>query len=192
MSDCIQPTVSGYNEQIQMLKKLEEKNPEQQIFVSLLMFNNEFFPMYHNLKPSEISEMTLNDFLPDGMTALYDAIGSSVSNLEYRIKREIENDEASAVVVIITDGHENSSREYTFKAIASLIKRLESTDRWTFSYLGATLDAVDIAVSLNIDRRNSYAYSKAKTQSVFHDLSESMEDYIDQKKMGNIKKQFLK
>ena len=100
--------------------------------------------------------MIFPDYRPDGTTALLDAIGATINDLQRSRGQELEADEASVVVVIITDGYENSSKDYNHGQIASLIyKDLRQTGKWTFSYLGATLDAVEIAAKLNIKRINA-------------------------------------
>ena len=65
------------------------------------------------------------------------------------------------------------------------ISRLEATGKWTFSFLGATLDAVDIAEGMNIKRHNSVVFSKAgMTSEVWGNLSDSMDSYMNKKRRG--------
>jgi len=132
-------------------------------------------------------------YKPEGMTALYDAIGMSVKKLRKKVKHELKNNKASVVVVILTDGHENSSREYSYDDIKKLIGKLEKHNNWTFSYLGATPDAVNIAKSLNIDKDNALYFNMDKMDDVMEDLlPESMDDYLASKQNGSIKKKYFK
>jgi uncharacterized protein YegL len=209
MDNVISETVNGFNEQVQMIKNLKEKYPEQEIIVSLTTFNHYVDHDLFLTKPSQLKELkalrgrptnrhgiaeTVNFvYFPSGLTALYDAIGRSVNKLREKIKKEIKNNEASAVVVIITDGHENASREYSYEDIRQLIGKLEKSNNWTFSYLGATPDAVDIARGMNIASHNAMYYDKMKMQKVWkEDLNESMENYIKSKISGSVNKDFLK
>jgi hypothetical protein len=91
--------------------------------------------------PDEVSELSREIYNPSGSTALYDAIGMTTRKLNENIGTELISDIATAVVVIITDGYENSSRQFDLAQIKSMIRELEATGKWTFSYLGATLDA---------------------------------------------------
>ena len=162
MYDCILTTVQGFNEQIQMIKKTSEKFAEQELLVSLTTFNHEIDFDIELEKPINVHEMTSEfekheygnkiGYYPSGTTSLYDAIGLSVRKIQQVAKEEIERDEASVVVVIITDGHENSSSEFTYNQIQHMIKNLENSGNWTFSYLSNTPDAVNYAQSMNIKR----------------------------------------
>ena len=206
MSDCIESTVNGFNEQMQMIKSLQSKFPDQEVLVSLTTFNQDIDFDVECSRPSELKEMSsekkrsswLNDstdyvvYSPNGMTALYDAIGKSVNKIQDIAKKEIEKDEATVVVVIITDGHENSSTEFRYEQIQSMIKELEKSENWTFSYLSNTPDAVDYATRMNIKRENSIRYSKSDMMGTHSDISSSLDSYME-KKMRNIKeKQFFK
>jgi len=209
MDNVISETVNGFNEQVQMIKNLKEKYPEQEIIVSLTTFNHDVEHDLFLAKPSQLKELealrawqenrhnmveTVNlIYRPGGLTALYDAIGRSVNKLRETIKKEIKNNEASAVVVIITDGHENASREYSYEDISKMIRELEKSNNWTFSYLGSTPDAVNIARGMNIASNNAMYYDKMKMQKVWkEDLNESMENYIKSKISGSVNKDFLK
>ena len=126
------------------------------------------------------------------MTALYDAIGKSVNKIQDIAQKEIEKDEATVVVVIITDGHENSSTKFSYEQIQSMIKELEKSDNWTFSYLSNTPDAIDYATSMSIKRENSFRYNKSDMMNTQGYMANSLDSYME-KKMRNIKeKQFFK
>ena len=71
------------------------------------------------------------------------------------------------VTVIMTDGHENSSREWTLAGIRELIARKEKEGNWTFVFLGATPDAWDVGVGMGVQAGNSVKYNPAQTQGVF-------------------------
>lgn len=202
MCDCINSTVNGFNEQMQMIKSLQNKFPDQEVLVSLTTFNHDIDFDVVCSRPSDLKEMVLEQnssswikkstdyvvYSPNGMTALYDAIGKSVKKIQHIAKEEIENNEATVVVVIITDGHENSSTEFRYEQIQSMIKELEKSENWTFSYLSNTLDAVDYATKMNIKQENSFRYNKADMSGAHSSLAFSMDSYID-KKSKNIKDQ---
>ena len=208
MYDCVESTVNGFNKQMQMIKSLESKFPDQEVLVSLTTFNQHVSFQIECSKPHDLKEMISErnyseklDFLieenlnkkfvvysPNGMTSLYDAIGSSIENIQNVAKKEIEEDIATIVVVIITDGHENSSKIFTYSQIQSMIKELEKSDNWTFSYLSNTPDAVDYATKMNIKQENSFRYNKDDMYGAHSGLAFSMDSYMD-KKSKNIKDQ---
>ena len=142
MTSCVEETVSGINSQIMRIKEIAERFPDQALVTSMTLFNHNITPVLDRVLPDDLREITFRDYRPDGSTALLDAIGITVRHLQDTIGEEVAQDEASVVVVIFTDGYENASREYNQTRISSLISELEHTVKWSFRYIGATLDAV--------------------------------------------------
>jgi hypothetical protein len=137
------------------------------------------------------SLITFLDYRPAGTTALLDAVGITVNELQGIVGSELVAGEASVVVVIITDGYENSSRKFSNDQVAGLIKELESTGKWTFSYIGATLDAVEVAGTLNIKKSNAMYFHQSDSYLMFNKVNESISSYIEKKQSGKIKADFL-
>ena len=121
-----------------------------------------------------------------------DAIGSTVQTIEKGIKNYPKELNTSVVIVILTDGHENASRLFKLADIKNMISRLEETGKWTFSFIGATLDAPEVAASMAIKRENSMMFSKNDMKSgLFDRLSNSMENYMEKKRKGDSLDNFL-
>lgn len=97
---------------------------------------------------------TIENYEPRGSTALLDAVGQTVNGMKKTIGKEDK-----AVVVIMTDGQENSSKEYTRQQIFDLVRKLEKTGRWTFVYLGANVDSYAEAGAIGIAPGNAAFYS---------------------------------
>jgi hypothetical protein len=180
MGDSIEQTISGFNEQLTKIRELGIEFPQQQISVGLTTFNNRITHHYFQENPALAPLLNDSTYRPNGSTALLDAIGSVVHEVRKRmILSETEIGKTTAVIVIITDGYENSSKCYTLNDIRRSISELEETGCWTFSYLGATLDAVDIANELSIKRQNSFSYDKSKMKDgVWDTLAFSMKSYM--------------
>jgi uncharacterized protein YegL len=145
-------SVDGVNETIQTIKGAAQAHPEQEQMFSFVTFSGrgDRRPYRVHTLLSEISkvnEITMVDYHPMGNTPLWDTMGIALSALE----REVDEN-AIALVTIITDGYENSSREYSGKQIQEIIKRLDSKG-WVFTYIGANQDAMMEAGKLGI--RNS-------------------------------------
>jgi uncharacterized protein YegL len=192
MSSCAADTLSGYNEQIQMIRDMQRRHPEQEFHVSLTTFNQVVDHPLVDVPAGEVSPLTAEQYLPDGTTALLDAIGEGVLNLKARHSAELDADEATAVVVILTDGHENASRLFTSQGIRTLIRELEATDQWTFSYMGATRDAIEVAKAMNIRAENAVRFSTSDIKSTMRDVACAMEDYAMEKQKGVKPKTFFK
>jgi hypothetical protein len=93
-----------------------------------------------------------------GGTALLDAIGKTLNDAYARIKTEMWG-KPKVIVAIITDGEENSSREFTIDNIKDLIKKLMGED-WLFQFMGADLDSFQVAASLGISSKFTSNFSK--------------------------------
>jgi len=191
MSGLIEQTVDGVNQQIRKIKEIGERFPEQELITSLTLFNHRISNIWNYIRSGQLWDMNYADFRPDGHTALLDAIGITLSEVQKAVGMEIENDEASVVVVILTDGYENASINFTHDQVASMIGGLEKTGKWTFSYLGATNDAVDVAQSLNINKNNAMQYNMSEISELYNKISFSMDLYLSEKQTGKIRKDFL-
>jgi hypothetical protein len=186
MSDCIPATINGYNEQVSMVKNMEAEFPEQDITIGLSTFNNQTEHKYFMQMSGMALKMNAQNYIPNGGTALFDAIGTSVEKLEEYRTVSSEQIPTTVVVVILTDGYENSSRFYNLSQIKSKIQSLESTGNWTFSFIGATLDAADVAEQMSIKRSNSFAFDKRNMESeVWDKLGDSMRSYSIKKRSGD-------
>ena len=181
MSDCINQTVNGLFEQRNKILELAVKFPEQDIRAGLTFFNSTVNPIFEHLSVRDMIGQTMPHYRPNGNTALLDAIGKTIQSVEH----QMTSPQDSAVIIILTDGYENASRIFTLHQIRELITQKEASGRWTFSYLGATLDAVDMAEQMHIKRQNAMAFDKANMQQdVWNKLSDSMDHYLDKKRRG--------
>ena len=185
MSDCIEQTITGFNEQVSKVRELRQQYPEQELTIGLTTFNGEVFEHFYQSHPESIHLLTPATYVPNGSTALLDAIGQSTLHIEQLLQHQPKNSEVTVVMVILTDGEENASRRYTLKDISTTISRLQETGKWTFSFIGATLDAVEVAASMSIRKQNSFVFEKENMKSgLFDRLSDSMENYIMKKRAG--------
>lgn len=156
MSDCVNQTLKGLADQRKEILAIANEFPDQEIRVGLTVFDHNVELKYSNLSVTELARMNSFHYQPNGQTALLDAIGMSVAATQLLMVNEGD----SAVIIILTDGYENASKEYSHKQIKELIQAKEETGKWSFTYLGATLDAVEIAKSMNIKAENSFAFEK--------------------------------
>lgn len=185
MSDCIEQTISGFNEQVNKIQQLEKEYSEHEITIGLTTFNHEVYHHFFQSPPAAVRKLNTDTYRPDGTTALLDAIGMTVSSIENEIQYHSNQSNTTVVLVILTDGHENASRMFKLHDIKKTISRLEETGRWTFSFIGATLDAVDIAEGMAIKRSNSFVFDKANMKDgLFDKLSNSMDRYLNKKSNG--------
>lgn len=156
--ECIrQAAVEGFNETLAGIKKAQEKFAEtQDHFVSLVTFCNcEIKHVFDKTPVAEANPLKMEDYQPCCTTPLYDAMGITLTAMHKYVK-EIED--SVVVVTIITDGLENASHEYSGKTVKELVERLRG-EGWTFTYMGANQDSVEVATKLSIRNSRNFAYS---------------------------------
>lgn len=122
---------------------IEQQKTEHQgkITVSLYKFNSTWSRILNDLPIEEIRPLTNGDYTPGGLTALYDTIGNAITDIENQTSYTKREYKASMVMmVVITDGQENASREYDSRKIKQMIQELEQSENWQFIYLGADLN----------------------------------------------------
>lgn len=105
--------------------------------LSVTVFDTEFVSLCTAAKLRDVPALTEQNYRPRGMTALLDAVGKTIAEFE---SATTLGDEDRVLVVVQTDGHENSSREFRPSDIAELIKQREAGGRWSFVFLGAGPD----------------------------------------------------
>ena len=175
--ECIRKAaVDGFNETLAGIKKAQEKFADSQDhFVSLVTFCScEMQHVFDKTPVADAHPLTMADYQPCCCTPLYDAMGFTLTAMRKHVN---DIDDAVVVVTIITDGLENASREYSGKNIKELVERLRG-EGWTFTYMGANQDSVEVAMKLSIRNSRNFAYSHEGTRaSMGKDTSTRMNFY---------------
>jgi len=186
MSGSEGATIEGFNSQLNTLKNLKKANPEQEFVVSVTYFEDEVMDIIKFAPIEQVESLSRENYKPGGLTALLDAVGGSIYRIQQTFSQEIKEDKATVVMVILTDGGENASKYYTHNLVAERIKELDATGKWTFSFLGADLDATNSSDRLNIRRENVVSFSKSNYSSMMKQVSESIGKYASRKSKGQI------
>jgi uncharacterized protein YegL len=187
MSGSEGPTIEGFNSQLKTLQELKKESQDNEYIVSVTYFEDEVMDIVKFAPIEEIQLLSRENYRPGGMTALLDGIGKSIQAIRRKYDQEIREDLASVVIVILTDGGENASKFYTQNLIAETIKELDATGKWTFSFLGADLDAVQASDNLNIRRENIISFNKENYSGIMDQMSSSIRNYESMKSAGNMK-----
>lgn len=154
--------LNGLNETLQTIRMVQKDFPDQKQFVSILSFDTTHMNFLRKKESiTEVQDLEQKEYNPYGGTPLFDAIGIGVNSL---INDVTPND--SVLVTIITDGEENSSKEYTGRAIATLISSLKNQG-WLFTYIGANQDAVQVASTMNINNAMNFEQDEEGTRAMF-------------------------
>lgn len=137
----------------------EQRRTPGRCVVSLAQFDDQYEEVYAD-KP--IVEVPSLDLVPRGMTAMLDAIGRLINTAGSRLAALPEDHRPGNVVVgIMTDGLENSSKEFTREQVRAMISTQSKDYDWTFLYMGANQDAVEVGTEMGIDPRLAVTYNAA-------------------------------
>ena len=161
MESCIDDTIEGFNTFVESQKEFGGT-------MTLCLFDHEFNTVYDKVPIDQVNPLTRDTYVPRGGTALHDAMGQV-------LKMNMSDD---VMVIILTDGEENSSSKYT----AAHVKDLVDTKPWKFVYLGANQDAVLTAQGLGI--QTSMGYDTSKTPELFRGLSAAVTRYSQDPSQG--------
>jgi uncharacterized protein YegL len=141
--------------------------------VTLVLFDDRYDVVYDAVKLTKTRPpaLTMNRYAPLGMTAMNDAIGRAITALEAK-------NPAKAIICIMTDGHENASREYTKATTAAKIKAAEDRG-WEIVFLAANIDVQQASQNLGITRGISKGFTAdvAGTTMAFASMSASASAY---------------
>ena len=154
MESCRKETIDAFNEQVKTIRQNSKKGMDTR--VSLFTFATVADePKFFNEPVTSLEELTMEDYKPNGYTAMYDGVGKAITMLS-----DLKEDKDTAyLVVIISDGQENHSREFNAYKIAERIKSLEATKHWTFTYLGANQDLSQVSKLMNIPMGNMMCFA---------------------------------
>lgn len=169
MMGLVDDTIGGFNSMIE-----QQKNDSGESNITTVLFSSRCKMLHDCVNVQEINPMTREDFCCGGMTALLDAVGSTIDRVGERLADTPEEERPEkVVVVIVTDGYENSSIKYTKSKIKEMINHQEKKYSWTFMFLGANIDAVGEAEALGINPSLSKTYTANElgTRSVYSAVS---------------------
>ncbi len=147
-------TIGGFNSLI-----AKQQKEEGEALVSTVLFSDQSFVL-HDRKPiREVERLTDKDYYVGGCTALLDAVGEAIKHIGNVQKYAREEDRpAKTLFVITTDGLENASRKHNLASVKRMIERQKEKYNWEFLFLGANIDAIEVAGSMGIraDRAVNY------------------------------------
>ena len=163
MSLIKKQALMGLNETLDTVKRMQEKEPNAQQYVTLLTFNSDnTHYVFDNTPAKRTHTIRPNDYQPSGCTPLYDAIGRGVS----KVNAQTSTDDV-VLVTIITDGEENSSTEFDLRMVKQLIEKMK-TLKWTFTFIGTdNLDVEGMAGAMAIDNHLEFKEDEAGTERMF-------------------------
>ncbi|MBK5201971.1 MAG: VWA domain-containing protein [Spirochaetaceae bacterium] len=155
MSGLESDTIGGYNSLLEKQKLTPGK-----VFISTILFNNFSEVIHDRLDLQKVSLMSEREYCAQGCTALLDAIGGAIKHMGniHKYAREEDRPE-NTLFIITTDGMENSSRNYNYEQIKKLIQIEKEKYGWEFIFLGANIDAIEVASRFGISEERAANYN---------------------------------
>lgn len=164
MGEVKAETISGFNH---FLK--EQKSAGDNATLTLVQFDSEGIDTVFNAKPiKDVPDLTPETYEPRSWTPLLDALGKTINDTGTHLANTSESERPDKVVfVVITDGQENASREFTRARIKEMINHQSDVYKWQFVYLGANQDAFAEAQGMGMNRDNVANYEAARMNDAF-------------------------
>lgn len=172
MSGLENDTIGGFNSMVDKQKK--EKG---EALVTTVLFDHEYEILHDRCSIHNMKSITGKEYFVRGSTALLDAIGLTINRIGNLLSQEEEDERPSKVVfVIITDGMENSSSEFSYNKIKKMIEHQKTKYSWDFMFLGANIDAIQTAsrFGINEDRAVNFVSDSEGTKLNYKVVSEAV------------------
>jgi hypothetical protein len=168
-------TIGGFNSFLS-----EQQNVEGEAALSLVQFDDQYEVVYEDKDIHAADRLTEATFQPRGMTALLDAVGRTINAVGRRLAALPEAERPDKVLlVIMTDGFENASREFSAEKVSEMINHQRDVYRWEFMFIGANQDAILSAGAIGIPAQAAltYAANSEGTEIAFSMVASKIKNY---------------
>lgn len=176
-------TIGGYNAMLDKQKQLEGE-----CLVTTVLFDHGYELLHDRIDIRAVQPITEEEYQVGGSTALLDAMGITIRKIGNAQKNTAEDYRAEKVMfVIITDGQENSSREYSLKQIKAQVSEHKDKYSWEFVFLGANMDAIETARHFGIGASHAQSFHADKEGVAlnFAVMSEAVAEFRRKGKMDD-------
>ena len=177
-------TIGGFNS-VLIRQQTEKGNAN----ITTVLFDDKYELLHDRFNIAKISKITENEYFVRGTTALLDAVGKTIKKIGNSQKYAASDERAEKVMfVIITDGMENASTEYSYERIKQMIDHQKKKYGWEFIFLGANIDANYHAdregTMLNYEVINETVSMVRSKRSIDSDWKERIDkDYVSRKRL---------
>ena len=184
MESIAKEAIGGFNGFVE--KQIKEPGTAT---LSLVLFDHEYSPLITSAALKDIPPLTKKTYVPRGMTALLDAMGRTIDDLGTELAALPASERPEVVIVVtLTDGYENSSQEYTHEMVAKRIKKQREEFNWEFIFLGADVESVEYAKTLNVDSAYAQQFDNSG-EGVHEAMSYSSDTVSERRRQSTPKKQ---
>lgn len=158
MGELRAETIGGFNNFVDEQKK----EASGKAILTLVQFDDQYQIDYEGKDINDVQPLSEETYIPRGMTALLDAVGKTIIAVGERLAKMDEDKRPGQVIfLIVTDGHENSSKEYGAAKLKEMVKHQEDKYNWSFVFMGGgdIESQREQGVGMGICDANSYGYS---------------------------------
>lgn len=172
MGSIIDDAIGGFNAFLRSQQELDEGLAR----MTIAMFDDEYDLITESEDIADVEEFDTTTFVPRGCTALNDAIGKTITTMSENFNNRSKSKKPDNVVfVILTDGGENTSREYKLDQVKKLIEDKTENEDWKFVFLSSDVSAFEQGDALGIRNTTRYGKSGKSTKSAYASLSCAVE-----------------
>ena len=177
MDDIRMQALTGVNETIQTIRLSQKENPDDHQMLCFVTFDQgprkrpDVRLIIDNERIENVEDIKPEQYKPEGMTPLYDAMGKAITSLQKIVK---EGDHV--LVTVVTDGFENASRWYNALQIKELVNSL-TANGWVFTYIGANQNSEQVAHGLGISSAMDFEASVEGSEMMFRKMRSSSRAY---------------
>jgi hypothetical protein len=150
--------IGGYNSFIE-----KQKEVPSECYVSFYQFDDSYDVVFERVKLSEVKELDHKTFVPRGGTALYDALGRTINEYGKYLSDLPEDERPDRVLVVtITDGDNNASRQFSVTQIRDMVQHQTEAYKWSFVFLGSNIDAWAAGADLGVSQSSTLQFASVK------------------------------
>ncbi len=159
--------IGGFNSFLSEQQKLKGKAR-----LTTILFDDRYEVLHDGVDIKDVQPITKAEYFVRGSTALLDAVGKAITTT-----RSHTNKKDKVLVIINTDGYENSSREYDNEKLKKLVKECEDEDKWKFIFIGANMDSFAVGGAFGVTTTANYTNTGTGVRSVYNSVTTVTSSY---------------
>jgi uncharacterized protein YegL len=175
MADQIDEVRDELNIQIEKMRKESDTDNNPCTF-TLRTFDSEVKNVHVNIPIEDVPKITTGDYKAGGMTALFDAIGSTIESIGELLGNRIDGEKETLAMIIFSDGGENVSTKYDRAKIAALLDKYQNRPGFNIAFVGCDPASFQDMDRVGFSSASRMMYSKGEEREALANASRSVSD----------------
>jgi uncharacterized protein YegL len=175
MESLASDTIGGYNSFIE-----EQKKVPGEANLTTVLFDDKYELVHDRVNLRDVKPITNKEYFARGCTALLDAIGKTINSIGEKLNNMEESERPSKVIVlIVTDGEENASREFNYWKIKEMVERQKNVYNWQFLFFGANIDSFTAgqSIGISLDYAVNFSATSDGLDSTYNAINDAVASY---------------